>query len=520
MAFSTAAQAQEQAKDTTLTRTVVVEQEYNPDIMDASKVNVLPKVEPLATTKKQVEYDATLTPAAHIPATVMEAYGGKETQPKAQPGYARLGYGNGGNLDARAGYLFTLSRKDRLGLTFGMDGMDGKLDVPESGESWQSYYYRTRAGMDYTHAFRKVDLNLAGNFGLSNFNFLPGSANSKQKFTSGDVHLGVKSTGDDLPLRFSAESNLLLYERQHDLAFHSTKESVVRTRAEAAGDISDLQSVGVALGMDNIFYNGRAFEDYHTVNLNPYYLFHNDNWNVRLGAHVDLAFGFGKKWFAAPDFSARYTFSDSYVLYARATGGRLQNDFRQLESIDPYAALDTQAELAYEQLNAAIGFKMSPLPDFWFHLYGGHQRLTDDFYTANHRFMQGDADNTYAGAALDYSYKELIAFHAAGVYHHWNADNGQEHLYLKPVFEADARIDIRPVTAVTASIGYRFASREGEEPVKAASVSNLYLGGSYELFKHIAVYVRANNLLNKSYQVYRGYPVQGINFTGGVSFRF
>ena len=34
-----------QSKDTTMNRTVVVEQEYNPDIMDASKVNVLPKVE-------------------------------------------------------------------------------------------------------------------------------------------------------------------------------------------------------------------------------------------------------------------------------------------------------------------------------------------------------------------------------------------------------------------------------------------------------------------------------------------
>ena len=34
-----------QPKDTTMNRTVVVEQEYNPDILDASKVNVLPKVE-------------------------------------------------------------------------------------------------------------------------------------------------------------------------------------------------------------------------------------------------------------------------------------------------------------------------------------------------------------------------------------------------------------------------------------------------------------------------------------------
>lgn len=45
-------QAQTQAKDTTLSRTVVVEQEYNPDIIDASKVNVLPKVMPPTVSKR------------------------------------------------------------------------------------------------------------------------------------------------------------------------------------------------------------------------------------------------------------------------------------------------------------------------------------------------------------------------------------------------------------------------------------------------------------------------------------
>lgn len=82
--------AQQQAKDSTVNRTVVVEQEYNPDILDASKINVLPKVEPPTASKRVVEYDATLMPANAIPATVMQAYTGKETQAKAQPGYVRL----------------------------------------------------------------------------------------------------------------------------------------------------------------------------------------------------------------------------------------------------------------------------------------------------------------------------------------------------------------------------------------------------------------------------------------------
>ena len=45
-----------QPKDTTMNRTVVVEQEYNPDIMDASKVNVLPKVEEPTVSKNCLLY--------------------------------------------------------------------------------------------------------------------------------------------------------------------------------------------------------------------------------------------------------------------------------------------------------------------------------------------------------------------------------------------------------------------------------------------------------------------------------
>ena len=61
VSLSLGAQAQTQPQDTTMNRTVVVEQEYNPDIMDASKVNVLPQVAPPTVSKKAVEYDANGT---------------------------------------------------------------------------------------------------------------------------------------------------------------------------------------------------------------------------------------------------------------------------------------------------------------------------------------------------------------------------------------------------------------------------------------------------------------------------
>lgn len=539
MGLPLALQAQNQIQDTTLVRTVVVEQEYNPDIMDASKINVLPQVEVPVVSKKAVEYNETLKPATEIPATTMQSYTGIESLDKAKGGYARLGYGNYNNLDLLANYLFTFKGKDWLNLNFGMDGMNGKLDMGEGLEKWKSRYYRTHAGVDYQHRFRSVDLNLGGHFGLSNFNFMPEWADGKQKFTSGDVHIGLENRNKDLALDYALETNLLLYQRQYDPAATDAGESLVRTKAEVSGDISDEQLIRIGFYMDNAFYQKANFDNSTSIGLNPSYQFHNDDWNLRLGAHVDMAFGFGKQFRAAPDVQVQFNFSDSYLLYAQATGGKRQNNFRQLESYNPYGQLYNQLDATYEQLNAAIGFKASPVNDLWFHLYAGYQDLKNDLFIvpdiitggtsplSRLLFGQADARNVYVGGALDYSYKQLFGFHASAVYRNWSTPNDENAAYaesmvlgFKPALEADVRIDASPMQALRFSLGYRYIGRCEMDSERADAVSNLYLSAHYELFRDILVYARLNNLLNKNYQYYEGCPAQGINFLGGVSFRF
>lgn len=538
-ALPVALQAQEQKKDTTLVRTVVVEQEYNPDIMDAAKVNVLPHVEPPAVSKKAVAYDEKLMPATRIPAGLMQPYSGQEAQEKATAGYARLGYGNNNNLDLQAAYRFALTDQDRLNLQLGMDGMNGKLDMGEGQEKWKSRYYRTRAGVDYQHRFRNLDFNLGGHFGLSNFNFMPGWEDSKQKFTAGDVHLGLRNRNKDLALDYALETNLLLYQRQHDPAAADAGESLVRTKAEVSGDISDGQLIRIGFYMDNALYRKAEFDNCTSIGLNPAYRFHNDDWQLTLGAHVDMAFGFGKQFRAAPDVQVQYNFSDSYLLYAQATGGKRQNDFRRLESYNPYGQLYNQLDATYEQLNAAIGFKASPADELWLHVYAGYQDLKNDLFVgidysvggpeSNYRLLlnQADARNIYVGGALDYSYKQLFGFHASAVYRNWSTPTEENAAYaesmilgFKPALEADARIDVQPLSALRFSLGYRHIGRSKVEGERADAVSDLYLSAHYELFRNILVYARLNNLLNKDYQYYEGCPAQGINFLGGVSFRF
>jgi hypothetical protein len=528
-------QAQNHAKDTTMNRTVVVEQQYNPDIMDAQKVNVLPEVKELTSTPNEVEYDRNTAPATVLPGTAMAAYAGEEKQSPAKQGYLRLGYGNIGNVDVEGNYLFNLTSKDKLNASLGVQGWDGKVYDSSSSGKWDSRFYRTKAGIDYVHQFNALDFNVAGNFGLSNFNFMPYSFLERQRFTSGDVRFGVKSTGS-LPMRFNLETGLYLYSRGHNEYTSnrddSFNETIVRTKGDLTGDVADSQQIGVAFEMNNLFYYNDEFDNRTTLLLKPYYeLSEEDAWKLHLGVNVDLGAGYGKKFHVSPDVRAEYIFSESYVLYAGATGGRILNDYRRLEQLNPYGGLTSQNSDSYEQLNVFLGFKMSPAAGFWLNLYGGYQQVNDDLfeelcnidesrpYAPFVDFDQAKTRNSYAGLQINYDYKNLFSFMAKGEYHDWSSDNPSALIY-KPKLRLDIQAGVHPIPELGINLGYEFIKRGVGIVYNIDDINNLNLSATYDLFKNISIYARFSNLLNKKSGYYALAPVPGINYVGGVVFSF
>ena len=191
-----------------------------------------------------------------------------------------------------------------------------------------------------------------------------------------------------------------------------------------------------------------------------------------------------------------------------------------------------------------LGFKASPTPGLWFDIFGGYQNLKDDLYQSADAWDGGDGanyiglgqthtDNFYAGIKASYEYKDLFAISAGGTYYHWNADaqttgskssDYNEALLMKPEFDLGIHTEIHPIAALWLNASYQYTRRAerytGLYAKSIPAVSNLSLGATYRIFKGISAYVKADNLLNKKYQYYLYYPVEGINFVGGLSFRF
>ena len=94
-------------------------------------------------------------------------------------------------------------------------------------------------------------------------------------------------------------------------------------------------------------------------------------------------------------------------------------------------------------------------------------------------------------------------------------------MLLKPASEFNFNATFKPIKELGINVGFDYIGREEVKDFgKLSAISNLYAGGNYNIYKGVSVYARINNLLNKKYQYYLGYPTEGFNFVGGLSFSF
>lgn len=534
--------AQQHAKDSTLNRTVVVENQYNPEVMDAFKVNVLPQIEEPTVAKQHIDYAESQRPLTTWTVASMEPMSRTLTQPVAPRGYIRGAYGNRNNTDFKASYLWKISSKDQLGVMASLYGLCGDLSMLSEEADWESRFFRTDFSLDYRHDFKRVALLLGGNFASQVFNYMPAPELStqlpgyadKQHYTMAEGYVGVRSTDSSLPVRFGFQTGLRSFSRKYaQMNLWDGSENIFHTVGYMEGDISDGQQVGLNLIMDNVIHDVDQ-EDYTLLRLNPYYTYRNGNFEARLGAHVDWQTAYHGGIKAAPDIELAYTFATSNRLYLKADGGTQLNDFRQLNDISPYWFQQEQMRTTYTPIDLSAGLKSSPVPGLGLHLYGGYRMMKNEVFvlpgvadesalSVYAGLSQDKANVGYGGASVSYAYRDWFDFSLEGTFYGWSVDEGKEELLmLKPTFDFGLSARFKIVRGLHAGFSYRYVGRKDIDALggKADPVNELNLRADYELMERFNVFVSVNNLLNKSYLQPNGYPMQKLYVMGGVSYRF
>lgn len=528
-----AAYAQQQ--DTTLVRTVVVENEYNPTVMDASKINVLPKVEEPTVPKTHIDYATSIRPVAAWNYQAMQPIVKDWKADAAYRGYLRAGYGNNGNVDAQLGYLWDISKNDRLNVAASFGGWNGELSL--RGTDWSSRFYHTKAGMDYKHSFKAIDFLLGGKYISKVFNYLGESEelSNKQHQTLIHGYMGFASTDKDMPIQFVAEAGVKSFQEKYPVMHHNYKNK--ETNLYLAGDVwkqsFNDNRYGLKVRFDNYSYSADGTEDWSALEFNPYFSTQNDDWKVRVGAHVDWKGGEDDKVYVSPDVKVEYLFADSYVLFAKAEGGRQVSSFYELSEMTPFFN-ENYIKPTYVTLDAALGLKASPATGWWFLVSGGYQIRENDacwtlgvgnpFWAA--RNIHGNIKVFYGTVELKYDYKDWLDFSLKGTYYNWKWENtdwvggdpSDMALSLKPELEVGAEVGAKVMEGLRVHAGYEYVKRCNDK--EGDPVSNLYIGVDYALLKNLGVFVKANNLLNKEYIASYAYPAQKLNFLAGLSLQF
>ena len=529
----TAAYAQQ--NNTELERTVVVENQYNPTVMDASKINVLPKVEEPSVPKSNIDYVTSLRPVSAWNYQSMGLMQREQVADAIYRGWFRAGYGTHGNVDVKAGYEGYVGSKDRLGVAASLDGWNGEL-AGLNEEDWTSRLYDTRLGLDYRHSFRKTDLALGGYYRSQVFNYLyPLLADApagKQHQTMANARVGLASTDQDMAVQFSGEIGMNYFKQKYPAGVEAGSE----TNFYAKGDVLTPflgQSFGLALDLNTYSYAMGEMKNNTSLEMNPYYKMEYGDWRFRVGAHLDWWSGAENQMNVSPDLNVELNFLDSYVLYAQAGGGRENKSLMELTDVTPYWALAQPYLLpTYVTLDAQLGLKASPANGWWFNLTGGYQMREDDLFfgVADEKgmtaaFAQADSKVAYGAAELKYDYKDLFDCTLKATYYHWDLSKPKEQddqvkqitLALKPELEVNAEVGMKPMSGLRVNVGYEYVKRcEGlYDPI-----SNLYLGADYALLKNLSVYGQIRNLMNKEYVRADAYPAQKMNALVGLSLRF
>ena len=529
----TAAYAQQ--NNTELERTVVVENQYNPTVMDASKINVLPKVEEPSVPKSNIDYVTSLRPVTAWNYQTMSLMPREQVADMIYRGWLRAGYGTYGNVDVKAGYEGNVSPKDRLGVAASLDGWNGKL-AGLNEEDWTSRLYDTRLGVDYRHSFQKMDLALGGYYRSQVFNyqypFLADASAGKQHQTMANAHVGLASTDSNMPVSFTGEIGMNYFKQKYPAGVEAGSESDFYVKGDVLAPFMG-QYFGLAFDLNACSYAMGEMKNSTSLEMNPYYRFEYGDWRIRVGAHLDWWSGAESRMNFSPDLNAELTFLDSYVLYAKAGGGRENKSLMELTDVTPYWML-AQSYLipTYVSLDAQLGLKASPANGWWFNLAGGYQVRKDDLFfgMANEKglmaaFAQADSKVAFGSAELKYDYKDLFDCALKATYYHWDLSQPkaqdeqtkQVSLVLKPELEVNAEVGMKPMAGLRVNVGYEYVKRcEG----LYAPVSNLYVGADYALLKNLSVFGQVHNLMNKEYVRADAYPAQKMNAMVGLSLRF
>jgi len=573
------ATAQEsQSSETPLQRELMLEREYNPDILDAPKQFAEPDLALPSVVKSDVEYANFVIPFQPGRSLSLLTPGEVNTAIKhsKKRGYLNFAGGNYLNFNGDFGYNILEKPKDKLSIRYSHHSTHGNVKYIDTDEKQKAKLNDNTAAIDYAHTFNKNIWNLSAGYGMYGFNYYGEPYNlserayfdldKMQKNQLIEAETGLRSKENDV---FNYDISLGYYNYTRSLGSwdidKGVKENSLDLEFDFFAGFKDNKRVGLHGHINGFFYNTpdnhtsfSGFNDYVDICLNPYFGIEGSSWDLRLGVltHFDIG---QSDFMISPDVHFDWFFTQHSKLYIKATGDVRHNSNRDMLTINRYIDPSLRVEHTKEWIKTEIGVRSQLATRFWLDINTGYDIIEDEafflplfgYYApiggyinsswANvSNAMSMNAKKFHAGGSFNYQILNNLSASAKARGYLWDVKNNTTP-YGKPKYEAGAGLTYRPVPKLLLELdytliggreinaygGYDHNYGQGSQThpyptadFKMDNINELNLKGIYTFNDTFSLYAKANNLLFQKYEMWLGYPMQSFNFQIGGAVNF
>ena len=552
-----------QTNDTLDTDVVNVVKPYTPKISDAFKIKEIPSLDDETTaTKKEIKYNIFSIPVASTftPSKGKAAQVDKAKKEKLYDNYASLGFGTYTSILGEVYLNHALSRTENVGGYVSHHSSQGGID----GVVLDDKFSDSKIRLNYASNLRDMSWNVDAGYQHEVYNWYGISPVHTDAAMLDDINPQHKYFTFDFGGEIEFDKSLFNKARARFTRFADDYDSA-ENRFEAITNIN-IPIGGEEVKTDiKIDYLGGTFDnDYFgfdkikygnfQVGLSPNYQIKEDDLTVNLGFsayYLNDTEASENKFFIYPKITASYRLVDEVLItYAGIEGDLIQNSYRDLASLNPFMSPTLFIVPTDQQYNAYIGLKGKLSSNMSYNIRGNYYAESNKALIKNNTFLNFSNQENYSyGNSFKVVYDDITTFSLFGElnvdinrnfnlgikaeYFSYTMDE-EEKAWNLPDFEASLFMDYQIDEHWFAGANlYYTGERSAQSTLEGALLptdlttnytlesyfdANAHVG--YRINEQFSVYAKANNIANQDYQKWLNYPVQGIQFLAGVTYKF
>ena len=555
------------------TEVVNVVKPYTATISDAFKVKETPPLDDEETLQKEpIQYNIFSFPVASTftPAKGKAAGVDKTKKEKLFDNYATLGFGNYGTVIGELFVTENLSRNEYIGGMLRHHSSQGGIEGLDLDDKFSN------TTLDLSYGSLGKDLSWSGDlgfqhqiynwYGLPTYftegltpedkNLLIGSIDEKQTYYN--FYIGGKialseSFFKDATIKFnrfwdgydSAENRFIL-KPSFDVAINDF-------------DINTDVIVDYVGGNFKNGYNNTTAIDYGFANfgISPSFVYTRDDLSMDIGVSVvySAAQEVDSKLYVYPQITAAYkVVGDLMVFYAGAEGGLQQNSYRDFTTINPFLSPTLQIRPTDQQYDLFAGLKGKLANNISYNVRGSmmseqYKPLFRSNYLelpvaigANQSFAYGnsftlvydDVNTLSFYGEVNANLSKNFSFGLNGTFSTYTTDNESEAWNL-PTMKLGGNLGVNFTEKWFAGVDLFLVGSRYDQYIVASELDPAFyefkkvtLDSYFDLnanlgYRHndrLTGFVRANNILNQSYEKWFNFPVQQFQIVLGANYKF